>query len=422
MRSIFVAGLAFLGLSAFGPAPSGPGPSVPVVQVAEKNDFGWRPPAYTYGTAPAANDARILPLGSRATCSPAKRELSATECALQNGDWGPGTKVANYNDGCGRNWTETVSCYKECVPRDQVASPASQCMPSNGSYGAGFVTNHYTNGCGSNWDVNVACCAEGDAVTSTSACVPFSGQFGPGQVSRNHTNGCGRAWVETQACSIPDPRQPVVKDGSANFQRRGDYTFTIPEYTWISFVVDGGGGSAARPVTPAFENPTRYNSDFGTPGNDGGSSVLNNLGMVGSGGGFGNGVTAIYRGCSYPGCRAPYPYNNLIPGVDTITMTFYRGADGNAGGGDENITGGARNGGAPTERGGGNGGGDGGRAIKTFTKGQPGAPVPGQVYSLHVGAGGDPAVVTEPMRLEGITTRPGGEGAVYVNWKYEVYE
>jgi hypothetical protein len=219
---------------------------------------------------------------------------------------------------------------------------------------------------------------------------------------------------------VPVAKQAVEKDGSAAFQKAGDHSFTIPDYTTIAFVVDGAGGSAARPVTVMAENPTRYAPDFGTPGSAGGDTFLGNLGMAGSGGGGGNGVTAIYRGGCFPRCQVPYPYSTI--GNDSVTMTFYRGDDGGAGGGDANMPGGAKNGGAPTEAGGRNGGGNGGRAIKAFTKGQPGAPVPGQVFSLHVGAGGEPAVVTEPMKLSGMTTKPGNDGAVYVNWKFLAYQ
>ncbi len=214
--------------------------------------------------------------------------------------------------------------------------------------------------------------------------------------------------------------RPVEKQASAAFKTRGDHVFTVPDYTSITFVVDGGGGSAARPVTPVAENPTRYDPDFGTPGYDGSDSAVRNLGLVGSGGGFGNGVTAIYRGGCFPKCTPPWPYSTI--GNDSVTMTFYRGADGNAAGGDVNTVGGAGNGGKPTEAGGRNGGGNGGRAVKNYLRGQAGAPAPGQALSLHVGAGGDPAVVTEPMRLKGTKTLPGGEGAVLVNWTYIVYE
>jgi hypothetical protein len=208
MRRVLIAGLAFLGLAAFGPIPSDPsGPST-IVRIAEKNDFGWRPPVYNYGLTPDAGGARTLPLGTRATCSPSPRELSASECVLQSGDWGPGSKVANYNDGCGRNWTATVSCYKECQPREQTAGSPGQCMANNGTYGPGSQAHPYTNGCGTNWNVSVNCCVEGDVVTSASACTPNSGQFGPGNITKNHTNGCGRDWVENVSCNIPDPNPP----------------------------------------------------------------------------------------------------------------------------------------------------------------------------------------------------------------------
>lgn len=232
----------------------------------------------------------------------------------------------------------------------------------------------------------------------------------------------------TPSPGLPNPTAPqpppqtrvVEKDGAASYQRSGDHTFTVPEYTVITFQVNGGGGSAARPVTPISENPTRYAPDFGTPGNDGSNSALPALGMVGGGGGFGNGVTAIYRGGCFPRCTVPYPYSTI--GNDSVTMTFYPGNDGGASGGDVNTVGGAENGGKATEAGGRNGGGHGGRTIRTFTKGQAGAPVPGQSLALRVGAGGEPAVVTEPMRINGIRTEPGGEGSVFINWKYLSYE
>jgi hypothetical protein len=208
MRSFLVAGLAFLTLTAFGPPPSDPGPSPTVVRIAEKNDFGWQPPVYNYGTTPNANGARTLPLGTAPMCSPGARELTSTECVMNQGDWGDGTRVVQYNDGCSRNWTETVACYKPCPPRDQPAGSPGQCMANNGSYGPGSQNHPYTNGCGVNWNVTVSCCVEGDVVTSTSACVPNSGTFGPGNITKNHANGCGRTWVENVSCEIPDPNPP----------------------------------------------------------------------------------------------------------------------------------------------------------------------------------------------------------------------
>ena len=138
----------------------------------------------------------------------------------------------------------------------------------------------------------------------------------------------------------------VVTPGSASYGP-GTHAFVVPEYNTLTIDLSGAGGGGIS---------KNYNAASGGP------TQIGSLGLVAYGGG----------------------------GAYTSSVA-QPGAAGGASGGDTNITGGGGAGGAA----GGSPvgvlyqpGGAGGRLIKTYTYGAPGAPVPGTSLTISVGAGG----------------------------------
>lgn len=154
-----------------------------------------------------------------------------------------------------------------------------------------------------------------------------------------------------------------VTPGSASYTIPGTFSFVVPEYYTLTIDLSGaGGGGAARNYTAASGAPTQITS----------------LGLIAGGGGG-----------SY----------NVSPGVNAP------GVSGSASGGDTNITGGGAAGGAAGLLG--QPGGPGGRCVKTYTYGAPGAPVPGALLTISVGSGGAGA---------GSGGGAGGNGNAALSW------
>lgn len=154
----------------------------------------------------------------------------------------------------------------------------------------------------------------------------------------------------------------VVTPGSASYSP-GTFSFVVPEYYTLTIDLKGaGGGGAAR----------NYNAASGAP------TQITSLGLIADGGGG-----------SY----------NVSPGVNAA------GVSGSASGGDTNITGGGAAGGTAGLLG--QPGGAGGRCIKTYAYGAPGAPIPGTSLTVVVGSGGAGA---------GPSGGTGGPGSAGLSW------
>lgn len=159
---------------------------------------------------------------------------------------------------------------------------------------------------------------------------------------------------------------------SQNYDAPGTNRYTLPNYTTLTVEVAGAGGG------DGFGGNTVAGAQVGQPlppqaGKPGGDSSFGSV--VGQGG----------------------------PGGPTA-LSQYPGAQGNGVGGDTNTPGGGAKGGTTypgSTSGNGDvsifvpdyiGGGNGGKAVKTWTAGSAGAPTPGSIVTVVVGAGGDAAL------------------------------
>lgn len=164
------------------------------------------------------------------------------------------------------------------------------------------------------------------------------------------------------AASTSGTTQAVVA-GSRVFNAPGQYTFTVPVYTSLSFDVHGAGGGGGASNVDLYA---------GLPGTAGGDSIASggNVSMVGYGGAGGQGSN-YYAGVNYYPGGAP------------------QAAGGGATGGNAaNTQGGGQAGGVDGPYGWTNGqkGGNGGRAQSSYhyTNG----PAPGTTITIVVGTGG----------------------------------
>jgi hypothetical protein len=186
----------------------------------------------------------------------------------------------------------------------------------------------------------------------------------------------------------------------------------------MSFSVNCAGGGMAHPITsPAFTPgyrpknavPSQFNLEDMQNGLPGGTCTVPELGLTAFGG-QGGYITARVAGG---------PFTN----AGDIVLDGHRGADGGAQGGDANTVGDGAFGGAwllpgdSTLDAGSVAGGRGGKAVKTYTRGAPGAPIPGTILTLNVPAGGDHPPLDELAIIQGRTVYPGDDGAVFITWE-----
>lgn len=173
----------------------------------------------------------------------------------------------------------------------------------------------------------------------------------------------------------------VVVPGSQDFTIPGTFQFIVPEYDTLTVDVRGAGGGGSN------------NAPTGHMGTAGGDSSIAELSLY------------AYGGARGPGGNGD-PQQSPLPA----------GASGGASGGDINTVGGGAAGG----RGGyysqyslwlGGPGGYGGRAQKTIHFDGFGAPPPGTVLTVVIGAGGSAAPNTS-----GYVALPGGNGSSSISW------
>lgn len=153
--------------------------------------------------------------------------------------------------------------------------------------------------------------------------------------------------------------------GSVEWTDPGRYEFVVPPYATMTVEVNGAGGGAGSSVWENYGAPVAASGNSGFPGEE--SRFLALVGGGGGGGGGGIGTGA----------------RTASPGV--------AGTPGTALGGTTNTPGGGMLGGAGkpylTGLGPGGSGGNGGKAVRTYTVGEPGAPVVGEQLFASVGVG-----------------------------------
>lgn len=178
----------------------------------------------------------------------------------------------------------------------------------------------------------------------------------------------------------------------------GTHYVTIPAYTTLTVTVWGAGGGGAASGTYSNISYDGGNSAFYAPGYT----------LVGYGGGRGGNI--YFAGGA--GGGASGGVSNWSGGAGGTGFTGGAGAQGGAGGAGEAAAGGWPGGGGGAISGGsGYAGGGGGCTQRTFTVGEPGAPVPGNTYTVVVGAGG--AASAAGGYYGG---GPGGNGRVCLSW------
>jgi hypothetical protein len=196
------------------------------------------------------------------------------------------------------------------------------------------------------------------------------------------------------------PRVRIVTPGGASYGP-GTVSWTCPEYNTLTidlFGTGAGGGGAGS-----------YSS-VGQSGSDGLPTTFAAGGvMLTANGGHG--------GPGGPQVTENYDLDNTFLGYGGGNASD--GADGTASGGDTNTTGGGESGGSgggnPTGNGAGGKGGNGGRCTKTFTYGAPGAPIPGNAYTIVVAAGGSRGVAAGGSD-SGSSGNPGTNAVANLSW------
>jgi hypothetical protein len=169
----------------------------------------------------------------------------------------------------------------------------------------------------------------------------------------------------------------------------GTVTYVVPDYATIMFELKGGGGSQGSSTGPypRSDGATIYLA----PGTNGGDATVTALGLTAKGG-SGGGI---------------YDLTNNVPGPV--------GTDGVGTGGDVNTTGGGGAGGSGKYAGltnyfNGSAGGAGAYVKKTYVRGAPGAPNPGDILTLTIPAGGSQTNLPIPVDTPTVFF-PGADGA-----------
>ena len=157
------------------------------------------------------------------------------------------------------------------------------------------------------------------------------------------------------------PTMVVIVAGTAHYPSPGSASFGVPPYHTLTVDVQGAGGSGSS----------------GINGIAGGGSFVGSVIANGGGGGI------------------------VVGGP---------GAPGSASGGTTNTTGGGAAGGYAGPGANDYPGGNGGRAQITWTAGAPGAPHPGDILSVAIGAGGP------GISYFGTNSGPGANGSVSLSW------
>lgn len=177
----------------------------------------------------------------------------------------------------------------------------------------------------------------------------------------------------------------AVVAGSVAWTAPGAYSLLVPQYNVFNLDLRGAGG--------------------GGGGRIGVSDAYHFLATAG-GYSYFNGPTQSLAYGGNPGAAPP---------VNGSFTPAPNGADGSGYGGNVVVGGGAPGGAGlivSTIYLAGNGG-AGGRVYYTWSRGQAGAPVPGQTYAVGVGAGGLGGYLTT---LPAEAGAPGGNGAAYFSW------
>ena len=185
-----------------------------------------------------------------------------------------------------------------------------------------------------------------------------------GSISFSHFHG--KSWV------VP---------GTSNYTSVGSYTWVCPKYNSITIRVWGGGASGKELILDgANGSQSKFHTTLTSGGGIGG--VLKNGGAGGSTSGGASGSSVGGAGGASSGSnggRGGHAPSGGTGGAGGTSTTS--GKNGNA-------PGGGGGGGATSVGDGGGGGGSGGYTTRTYNLGDSGAPVPGNSYSVVVGAGG----------------------------------
>jgi hypothetical protein len=213
-------------------------------------------------------------------------------------------------------------------------------------------------------------------------------------------------WVQTGA-------------GSIAYNTPGSFQFTVPEYTTIGFELAGAGGGEGGlvtedtyhyPIGPGRTNPMIA----GTDGESGGAARLTGLsGWEPIAYGGSGGSTSLLPG-GFTWAKLPGAHGSAVGG--DIGSADGAGAKGGAGGwmatwgnapGVQDLDGGP--------------GGNGALVRRSFSRGAPGSPIPGQTLTLSVPAGGNQGYFnfTADQIAAGPTlsmANPGQNGWIKINW------
>jgi hypothetical protein len=196
----------------------------------------------------------------------------------------------------------------------------------------------------------------------------------------------------------PLPSSPIVFANSISYTTPGTFSFVCPEFNTMNVIVNAGGGGGA---TFVYVNGSTF--QFITTNNDGtngGNSSI--FGLLAVGGTVGAEGSRYINGPGYPGPTSRTPGAN--------------GANGTASGGDTNTTGGGAAGGVGGSddigRMGGNGG-NGGKTVKTYNAGDL---IPGQTYTVVVGAGGNGETQISQSTFSNANGHIGTSGNVSLSW------
>lgn len=227
---------------------------------------------------------------------------------------------------------------------------------------------------------------------------------------------------------------PVVP-GSTDFDTPGADSYVVPAYNTLQIELWGGGGA----TDTCRNNGGTFQRQAATAGSASTIAALSLSAGAGSNGGVA--ISSLNSGGNNPGVGGTATGGDTNTsgnnGTAWDTSTPIGGAGGTAPGSggaggaqtsDANTStivsvsgnngtqpGGGASGGSNTSaslKGAGAGGGSGAKCVKTYTLGDPGAPVPGDVISMVVGAGGVKNATDYSTATLGLNGANGGNGRI----------
>ncbi|WP_276200281.1 hypothetical protein [Chelatococcus sp. XZ-Ab1] len=198
-----------------------------------------------------------------------------------------------------------------------------------------------------------------------------------------------------------------VTAGEAEYTTPGTYQFQVPLYNSLRRRVWGAGGSGSATWSgSSYHGANGGASSCGSVSAGGGQGGRRYDSGYGAGGAGGVGTTenggAGTAGWAYTGGHGGYAPHGGAGTPGTSGQGVWSQPGGYPGGGSGGVVG--------FGQAAGGGGGGGGYSDVSVTPSTPGAPVPGEILTVVVGAGGAP--VTDGWEQSG----RGGDGRVLITW------